>query len=489
MELKEGELKGTFEIVVKKAKEVTEKVKRKFEEFGVKIINVDTKEDKIIINIEGDLKNRPHNIILRVRKDLAKEGIKFRKIGIVKYEIELVFDENLPNFKTYPLVKEFKIEKNRFYCVLENIDEQTIEEGTLDRLISYVKEKALKYIYSGKAEFWKLVRKSDEKKMYTNEDPTELMLKAKWIEKFPGMGQWYLLGPATKLGKHFINQVIEFLEKEGFQEIIMPKLIPFQIHVKSGHLRGSAHEMYLVAHPKKRDREFFEEFYDYVTVTRKVDKKLLREKFDDFEYALCYAQCPPFYWLIKGKRFKLEDLPVKVYDFSGPSWRYEKSGIRGLERVNEFHRLEVIWLGTPEQVKEIRDKIANYVIELIDKYYDLEWRLAHVTPFYLAHEGKAGGEEFPWTYDLEVYLPYKGDRENKNAWVEIASFNIHGDHYTKEFNIKGSKGEELWTGCVGLSIERFLAVFIGQKGIDTKNWPEKLVKDLGKLKNNIRYVQ
>jgi len=55
---------------------------------------------------------------------------------------------------------------------------------------------------------------------------------------------------------------------------------------------------------------------------------------------------------MQGKTVSDESFPVKVFDRSGTSHRYESGGIHGMERVDEFHRIELLFIGTPEQVLE-----------------------------------------------------------------------------------------------------------------------------------------
>ena len=58
-------------------------------------------------------------------------------------------------------------------------------------------------------------------------------------------------------------------------------------------------------------------------------------------------------------------------------------------------------------------------------------------------------------------------------WLEFQNVSINGDKYPKGFNVKLQSGEELWSGCSGVGLERWAAVFLAQKGLDPANWPEE----------------
>ena len=46
--------------------------------------------------------------------------------------------------------------------------------------------------------------------------------------------------------------------------------------------------------------------------------------------------------------------------------------------------------------------------------------------------------------------------------------------------MKLQSGDELWSGCSGVGLERCAAVFLAQKGLDADNWPEKFRTIVGR---------
>jgi seryl-tRNA synthetase len=149
--------------------------------------------------------------------------------------------------------------------------------------------------------------------------------------------------------------------------------------------------------------------------------------------------------------------------------------------VDEFHRIEPVYIGNRDQLGQLREGMIDRYRHVFDDVLELEWRMAWVSPFYLQQAGMAGGDEEDeaepvsdahreGTIDYEAYLPYRGSRED-SEWLEFQNLSILGDRYTSAFNIKSSK-EELISGCSGIGLERWTAVFLAQHGLDPVDWPE-----------------
>ena len=106
-------------------------------------------------------------------------------------------------------------------------------------------------------------------------------------------------------------------------------------------------------------------------------------------------------------------------------------------------------------------------MHIFNDILDIEWRKARVTPWFMAQEGLLGlaEENTAGTTDYEACLPYRG---KNGEWLEFQNVSINGDKYPKGFNVKLQSGEELWSGCSGVGLERWAAVFLAQKGLDLK---------------------
>ncbi|MDD1647903.1 MAG: serine--tRNA ligase, partial [Methanomicrobiales archaeon] len=177
-------------------------------------------------------------------------------------------------------------------------------------------------------------------------------------------------------------------------------------------------------------------------------------------------------------------LPVRIFDRSGTSHRYESGGIHGIERVDEFHRIELVWLGTAAQTGDMAEQLHRAYHDVFEEVLELEWRSARVTPWFMAQEGMVGacGCETVGTTDYEAFLPYSG------TWLEFQNVSVNGDKYPKGFNVKIQSGEPCWSGCSGIGLERWTAAFLAQKGFDPARWPEGVASRVGELKEIFRFL-
>ncbi|HDN82961.1 MAG TPA: serine--tRNA ligase [Candidatus Altiarchaeales archaeon] len=462
---------------------------------GAKITKFSFDGDKIILEITSDRYVRPHAAIFRIKNFLAKELGKELRMGIRKisarsYRIKFEVPETPRRSIKLPFVDEIKFSGNLCEIYLSNLDEDFLRKNYVDRIISLINEKIEREKYRGKAEHHEIIYTSPKREHFSTRDPTEEMIKRNWIKHY-GKGRWIFGIEATKIMRTFEEIVIrEILIPLNFHEVIIPKTVYWDIWKKSGHAKSIYPEMYYICEPKSRDPGFWEEVMDYFKITGEIPLEKIKDNIKEPLGGYTYAQCPPFWKFLEGKTLPLEDMPIKVFDRSGPSMRYESGGIHGIERVDEFHRIELIWIGTPEQVTKIHKEIVERYKRIFNDILELEWRMAWVTPWFMAQEGLVGladESQVIGTIDFEAYLPYRGSREN-SEWLEFQNASNNGDKYTKGFKVKVSGHEELWSGCSGIGLERWLAAFIAQKGINPENWPKRFLAILGELPKGIRFL-
>ena len=142
-------------------------------------------------------------------------------------------------------------------------------------------------------------------------------------------------------------------------------------------------------------------------------------------------------------------------------------------------------------MKKLQEDIVECYKHIFNDILDLEWRMAFVTPWFMAQEGLFGladeGKKEIGTIDFEAYLPYKGSRE-ESEWIEFQNASNNGNKYPQGFNVKSKGAGELYSGCTGVGLERWLASFIAQKGMDPENWPAAFRKRLGELPEEFSFL-
>ncbi|UCH88549.1 MAG: serine--tRNA ligase [Thermoplasmata archaeon] len=466
---------------------------------GPRILKWTSEGNEIKIEIESGTHVRAHEALIRLKKGIGQElGKKYkmgaRSVVIDEYEITIDLKQAPKKKFKVPFVESIDFSGEQCTIIFKNLNEEFILNNYIDRILNLISKKVEDQFYEGKAEYWELYWSSPEREAKWNLDPTEEMVKRGWLKQGPTKGKWFYKPELTAIFRAMEKIAVEeILQPLGFQEVIEPHHVPFDVWIKTGHMTGSPNEIYYVSEPKTRDPEEWEAFRDYVYVTHKIDKEELMKLIEIPNAGICYAQCPVIYWALSNATISDKSLPLKLYDRSANSNRYESGGRHGIERVDEFHRLEPVYIGTAEQLLELRDKFIERYKYVFNEILELEWRMVWVTPWYLQQSGQieheeAGEDKIKGTIDFESYMPYRGSRK-ESEWLEFQNLSIIGDKFIKAFNIKPQKQKsELWSGCSGIGLERWTAAFLAQKSLEVESWPEKFQKVFGTMPEGIELL-
>lgn len=462
---------------------------------GAEIDEWSVSGDKINLRISSGRYVRPHDAVYRLKNYFSehlgkKHHVGVREITASSYVIEFELNNTPKKSFKIPFAKKIEFRDKTCILTLGNLDAEFLRNNYVDRMINLINEKVDAQYYEGKSEHWELIWQSGERKHAWDKDPTEEMAKRDWI-KHRGRGQW-IFGPvATKIIKTMEGIVVaELLNPLEFNEVIIPKAVTWDVWKKSGHAKNIYGEIYFLCPPKTREHGFWEEVIDLYKITGEIPLNLVKEKIKEPIGGVSYAQCPPLWPYFDGKTMSDENLPLKVFDRSGTSMRYESGGIHGIERVDEFHRIEVVWMGYSDQVKKLHKEITEQFKRIFNEILELEWRMAFVTPWFMAQEGLTGIDEERkdiGTIDFEAYLPYRGSRK-ESEWLEFQNASNNGDKYPKGFNVKSQSNEQLWSGCTGIGLERWLAAFTAQKGLNPEEWPPEFRRRIKELPPEIRFL-
>jgi seryl-tRNA synthetase len=437
---------------------------------------------------------RAHEALLRLRKPISKTLGKKYHLGIRSTWVDdytLIFSLEKEPLKPISIpFAELQINEKEVQMRLKQLSQEFLEKNYIDRMIKLVKEKVAKQYYKGKKEYWELIWKSKPKQAKWDKDPTEEMLKLGWLKQGPTKGKWFFYPQAASILSAMEEIAIkEVLEPLGFKEVIEPHHVPLEVWLKTEHLKAVPGEIYYVSEPLTRKEEEWEDFTDLVKITHRVPEELFKKHLASPKSGICYAQCPIIYWSLQNKTIAEESLPIKVFERRAISNRYESGGRHGIERVDEFHRIEPVYIGTKAQLLDLKEELIERYRHVFEDLLELEWRMAWVTPFYLAQAGElyeVKEEHVEGTIDFEAWMPYRGNRES-SEWLEFQNLSIVGERYIKAFNIKGQRSK-LWSGCSGIGLERWTASFLAQKSLDPANWPEQFKKYLKELPKGIKFL-
>ncbi len=465
------------------------------EDGGANVRAHSIEKENLHLHIISDRYVRAHDALLRLKKQLNQElGPEFhvgvRDVDIEDYIIELEL-ERLPKREEdlkLPFVERLEFEDDMCSMSLSSLSEERLAKNYVDRIINRLREKIEAQYYEGKEEKWELLFKSEKKDMVWREDPTEVMDDRGWIKRGPTKGKWFYRPEAAKILKTLERIAVEeVLKPLGFEEVIESMMVPFDVWIDTGHMEGIPNEAYYVAEPSTRNPDEWAEIIDEIKITKEVPLEKLDEMTDTPKAGICYAQCPVIYWSLRNETISDDSLPLLLYEDTVPSTRYESGGRHGIERVDEFHRVEPVYIGTKEQLTKLKDSLIERYTYVFDEILDIEWRMAKVEPFYLQQAGGEREEEEAdlGTIDFEAYLPYRGSRED-SEWLEFGNLSIFRK-YTESFNIKGQT-EKLLSGCTGIGIERWATAFLAQKGIDAEKWPEGFREHFGDMPKGIELL-
>ncbi|WP_327325229.1 hypothetical protein OG735_24050 [Streptomyces sp. NBC_01210] len=200
---------------------------------------------------------------------------------------------------------------------------------------------------------------------------------------------------------------------------------------------------------------------------------------DGGEQVLDPVQCLPFYHSLRDSSIDVTDLPLKVVEtLGGWTWRKEREEeLDGVFRAKEFLRFEHVWLGTPEATTQIREEVLGSVTSLL-----LELGLSTQT---VVGEGcmpipevtqrtldaKVPSEVPVIDIELRVREAKSPGELTAADFDEIAGCTIEGSHHLESFGITSTTGEEIWSGCCGVGLNRLVIGFLFQHGFDPKKWP------------------
>ncbi len=451
---------------------------------------------RLTLRIESGAVVRAHAALIRLRNFLneqlgpkLKTGI--RGLEIKKFEVKGITLKQ-PALKPIEItcfVEEVKTSGDKASLKLKDLTPALIEDGAVDRIIRLVEDKVEAQNYEGKGEAKKLLWASTKKQAHYEKDPALELEARSWMRRTHAKAQFVFGSQFVALANAFKELLVEDVYvKLGFREMYFPKFEPWAVPQRSGHAKSIYPEAFFVAVPKKSDPAIWAKEMDYFRITGEVLKDEFASKLD-FVGIMSYAQCPPFWRFLEGKVVLDESLPLRVFDWSGPTYRNEAGGTQGIARLEEFHRIETLWVGTPEQTKKITTELSDALTVFFNKTLDIEFQKNWITPWFLAQEGKKTlsdkASEGVGTTDFDAWLPYRGTRE-KSEWLEFQNVSNNGDKYPKAFGVK-SASSELWSGCAGGSLERWACAFLAQKGFDKKDWPSA-VRDRVELAPELKFA-
>ena len=195
--------------------------------------------------------------------------------------------------------------------------------------------------------------------------------------KITGSGFPLYKGKGAKFQRSLIQYFLDFNTAAGYTEFIPPFMVNEASAFATGQLPDKEGQMY------------------YAT--------------EDNFYLIPTAEVPVTN-IYRDTILKENDLPIKMTAYS-PCFRREAGSfgkdVRGLNRVHQFEKIEIIQIVSPEKSYEVLDEMVNHVEKLIISM-ELPYRILRL----------CGGDmsfASALTYDFEVYSAAQ------QRWLEVSS--------------------------------------------------------------------
>lgn len=195
--------------------------------------------------------------------------------------------------------------------------------------------------------------------------------------KISGSGFPVYIGKGAKLQRALINYFIDFNTKEGYEEIQVPLLVNSKSANSTGQLPDKDDQMYHIAKDNL-----------YLIPTSEV----------------------PVTNIYRNTLLNLKQLPIKMTSYT-PCFRREAgsygSDVRGLNRLHQFDKVEIVRIENPECSYDALDKMLNHVKKLLHSL-ELPYRILNLC-------GGDLGFTSAITYDFEIFS------SAQNKWLEVSS--------------------------------------------------------------------
>lgn len=471
-----------------------ERAAEKYGEEAAELLSWSVEGNLLKVSIRSGRSLRAHDVLLRLKNILAQK-VGAKRIGARRVIVESlearISGGHVGRQRAEELlqgVAEVSESNGDLVLIFQNLTEHDLKERVVDRALRLVRVEEAPPEGEKLAPFGTVLKRGAEKTHKLVADVAAEAERRGWVKRYPGRGQWIYMPPMAALVRAIVQLLVERVAKPlGFEEWMFPRLVPMEVYKRlTTYIEHLPDGVFYVCVPP-RDPSAFEEFKREFKLRRELRTDLLKNILGEPEYIMEAIQCTAFYQFFSGEIVRLEDLPVKAYEVMGGwTWRNEAGGVEGLVRTNEFLRMEMVFLGSPDQVIELRNRVTELTIEVLEKDLDMEWRLVAGAPFYLSPQEASKRlidvshiDKIP-TLDVEVYLPYRGPRDEAE-WLEITAASVHRDFYVENFRIKEAKGRQIWTGCVGHGISRWATGFLARHGFDFDEWPDSIKSIIKRL--------
>lgn len=152
--------------------------------------------------------------------------------------------------------------------------------------------------------------------------------------------------------------------------------------------------------------------------------------------------------------------------------RFEAANHADFGRMLEFSLREVIFLGSPDYVRNTREETLEKMEQLAKDWQLYGELISSNDPFFTSdYQTKAEHQR-----RLAMKFEYRAAIPGSSKGLAVMSSNLHGPTFSKAFDIKQQR-RPINTGCLGFGLERLALAILAQHGRDANDWPEILAQE------------
>ncbi|MDT7891549.1 MAG: serine--tRNA ligase [Thermoproteota archaeon] len=387
-----------LEIIRKKSEIVAEALRKRNIDFPLNELIEYDKQYRAKLKELDKLRHEKNVLTLKFPKEEDKEKLK-RNIDELDQKIRLLEKE----------VDEIKNKRDYLLHRLPNIPHESVPygKGPEDNVVVRVVGEPRKFSFKPKPHY----ELAEELDIIDFERGTKLA----------GSGFYMLKEEGAILERALINFMLDTHKKKGYKEIFPPILILSTGAFGTGHLPRFAEDMYKIEN---------EDLWLLPTA----------------ELALVNIHA--------NETLNYKDLPL-YYTAYTPCFRKEAGrhvDLKGILRVHQFNKVELVKITPPETSYEELEKLVNDAEDIL-KLLGIPYRVV------LLCTGDLGFASAK-TYDIEAWFP------SQNKYIEVSSCSNCGDFQARRANIKfvgGGRRNPEYVHTLngsGLAIGRTLAALI-----------------------------
>jgi len=324
------------------------------------IISLDDHRKEVQTRLDGLLSERntlSDEIGVMFKNGKAKEANELKiKVQAIKENVDTL-DQQL---------KSTISELESLMVSLPNVPHESVPEGKTpeDNKVSKAWDGPLPQLPAGSVPHWDLAEKYN-------------LIDFKLGAMITGSGFPLYRGKGARLQRALINYFLDQARNAGFEEIQPPLMVNADSAYGTGQLPDKEGQMYYAG---------LDELYLIPTAEVPVTN------------------------IYRGQIIPEASLPIKMAGYT-PCFRREAgsygSDVKGLNRVHQFDKVEIVWIEHPKKSFETLQKMVDHVALLMESL-ELPFRILHLC-------GGDMGFTSATTYDFEVFAAAQ------QKWLEVSS--------------------------------------------------------------------